>query len=181
MRNVQEIKRAVSQLSSADLTDFRVWFAEFDAEVWDRQFEEDVAAGRLNSLAERALQHLSAGRCSDLQNHRATPDFWFCYRQLPIEIQDLADRCCLLLKQDSQHPSLHFKKVTPFWSVRIGIHYRALAIESENEMAWFWIVSCAEYDRLLRWQSNLWGIGLHYNSSGSTIPFQLITSLKPLL
>jgi cobalamin biosynthesis protein CobT len=66
MRNVQEIKRAVSQLSSADLTDFRVWFAEFDAEVWDRQFEEDVAAGRLNSLAERALQHLSAGRCSDL-------------------------------------------------------------------------------------------------------------------
>ena len=66
MRNVQEIKRAVSQLSSADLTGFRVWFAEFDAEVWDRQFEEDVAAGRLNSLAERALQHLSAGRCSDL-------------------------------------------------------------------------------------------------------------------
>ena len=45
---------------------FRVWFAEFDAEVWDRQFEEDVAAGRLNRSAEQALQHLSAGRCSDL-------------------------------------------------------------------------------------------------------------------
>ena len=66
MSNGQEIERAVSQLFSADLTAFRVWFAEFDAEVWDRQFEEDVAAGRLNSLAERALQHLSAGRCSDL-------------------------------------------------------------------------------------------------------------------
>jgi len=60
MSNVQEIERAVSQLSSEDLTAFRVWFAEFDAEVWDRQFEEDVAAGRLNSLAERALQHLNA-------------------------------------------------------------------------------------------------------------------------
>ena len=49
----------VSYLQQTSLV-FRVWFAEFDAEVWDRQFEEDVAAGRLNSLAERALQHLNA-------------------------------------------------------------------------------------------------------------------------
>jgi hypothetical protein len=33
-------------------------YTDYDAEVWDRQFEEDVAAGRLNALAERALQHL---------------------------------------------------------------------------------------------------------------------------
>ena len=66
MSNVQEIERAVSQLSLEELTTFRVWFSEFDAEVWDRQFEEDVAEGRLNSLAERALQHLKAGRCTDL-------------------------------------------------------------------------------------------------------------------
>ncbi len=66
MSNVQEIERAVSQLSSDELTAFRVWFAEFDANVWDRQFEEDVASGRLNALAERARQHLSAGRCTDL-------------------------------------------------------------------------------------------------------------------
>ena len=37
----------VSYLQQTSLV-FRVWFAEFDAEVWDRQFEEDVAAGRLN-------------------------------------------------------------------------------------------------------------------------------------
>ena len=66
MSTVQEIERAVSQLSLEELTTFRVWFSEFDAEVWDRQFEEDVAEGRLNSLAERALQHLKAGRCTDL-------------------------------------------------------------------------------------------------------------------
>jgi cobalamin biosynthesis protein CobT len=66
MSNIQDIERAVSQLSSEELIAFRVWFSEFDAEVWDRQFEEDVAAGRLNALAERALQHLSAGRCTDL-------------------------------------------------------------------------------------------------------------------
>jgi hypothetical protein len=66
MSNLQEIETAISQLTSDELADFRVWFAEFDAEAWDRQFEEDVAAGRLNALAERALQHLREGRCTDL-------------------------------------------------------------------------------------------------------------------
>jgi hypothetical protein len=82
--------------------------------------------------------------------YRATPDFWYHYRQLPNEIQELADRCYDLLKQDSRYPSLHFKKVGQFWSVRIGIHYRALAVEENNDLAWFWIGTHAEYDRLLR-------------------------------
>lgn len=66
MGNLNEIETAVSLLSTGDLTAFRAWFAEFDAERWDRQFEEDVAAGRLNKLAERARQHLQDGNCSDL-------------------------------------------------------------------------------------------------------------------
>ena len=66
MRNLQEIERAISQLSADELADFRVWFAEFDAKKWDQQFEDDVAAGRLNQLAQRALQHLREGRCTDL-------------------------------------------------------------------------------------------------------------------
>ncbi len=66
MSNLQEIERAIAQLSAEDLANFRVWFAQFDAEIWDRQFEEDVAAGRLDSSAQRALQHLREGRCSDL-------------------------------------------------------------------------------------------------------------------
>jgi hypothetical protein len=66
MSNLQEIETAISQLSSDELTAFRTWFEEFDAEMWDRQFEEDVTAGRLNGLAERALQHLREGRCTDL-------------------------------------------------------------------------------------------------------------------
>jgi hypothetical protein len=66
MSNLPEIERAVSQLSAGELAAFRVWFAEFDAEIWDRQFEENVAAGRLDDLAKRALQHLREGRCSDL-------------------------------------------------------------------------------------------------------------------
>lgn len=82
--------------------------------------------------------------------YRATPDFWYHYRQLPDEIQSLADRCYDLLKQDSRYPSLHFKRVGHFWSVRIGIHYRALAVEENDDIAWFWIGTHAEYDRLLR-------------------------------
>lgn len=66
MSNLLEIERAVSQLTEEDLAAFRVWFAKFDAEVWDRQMEEDVAAGRLNKLAQQAIQHLREGRCTDL-------------------------------------------------------------------------------------------------------------------
>ena len=82
--------------------------------------------------------------------YRATPDFWYHYRQLPSDIQILANRCYELLKQDSRYPSLHFKNVGSFWSVRIGLHYRALAVEDDGDMAWFWIGTHSEYDQLLR-------------------------------
>lgn len=64
--NLDEIEHAVSGLSPADLSRFREWFFEFDAEVWDRQFEKDVAAGRLDALADEALADLSAGRTKPL-------------------------------------------------------------------------------------------------------------------
>jgi hypothetical protein len=82
--------------------------------------------------------------------YRATPDFWYNYRQLPDDIQKLADRCYELLKQDSRYPSLHLKKVGLFWSVRIGLHYRALAVEEDGNMAWFWIGTHSEYDQLIK-------------------------------
>ena len=66
MSTIQEIERAVSQLPPDDLAIFRAWFAEFDAKVWDREFEEDVAAGRLDALAEEAINDLREGRCTEL-------------------------------------------------------------------------------------------------------------------
>lgn len=56
----------MSQLRTEDLAVFRNWFAEFDAVLWDRQFEADVAAGCLDQLAEEALQDLREGRYADL-------------------------------------------------------------------------------------------------------------------
>jgi len=64
--NLKELELAVSQLSSEELAEFRTWFAEFDATEWDRQFEADVANGRLDALAEKALRNLRQGKCTDL-------------------------------------------------------------------------------------------------------------------
>jgi hypothetical protein len=68
---------------------------------------------------------------------------------LAPRVQSLADQAYARLKQDSRHPALHFKKVGRFWSVRIGAHHRALAVEALDGLVWFWIGTHADYDRLL--------------------------------
>ena len=65
MSTVQQIEDAVQQLSFEERVAFRAWFAEFDAEEWDRQFEADVAAGRLEWLVEEAQRDLREGRCTN--------------------------------------------------------------------------------------------------------------------
>ena len=82
--------------------------------------------------------------------HCASSDFWACYQRLPEPIRDLADRCYDLLKENPRHPSLHFKKVGRFRSVRVGLDYRALGVDSPLGIVWFWIGPHEEYDRLLR-------------------------------
>jgi len=51
MGSGKEIEEAVLRLSAVEFVTLLEWFAEFDSEVWDRQIEDDVAAGRLNALA----------------------------------------------------------------------------------------------------------------------------------
>jgi hypothetical protein len=55
-----------------------------------------------------------------------------------------------LLKRDPQHPSLHFKKVGPYWSARVGIRHRALAVRKNGDWVWFWIGTHTAYDSLIR-------------------------------
>ena len=66
MTTVAEITGAVRRLPKKELARFRKWFAEYDAAAWDRQFEQDVADGRLDALAREALRDLGAGRTTDL-------------------------------------------------------------------------------------------------------------------
>jgi hypothetical protein len=82
--------------------------------------------------------------------HFASPQFWETYDRLPLPIRNLADRNFELLKADPRHPSLHFKQVGRYRSVRVGIRYRALAVETDGDLVWFWIGSHADYDTLIR-------------------------------
>lgn len=82
--------------------------------------------------------------------HHASPAFWTAYHALPEGIRSLADQAFARLKEDSTHPALHFKKVGRFRSARVGLHYRALAVEAADGLVWFWIGTHAEYDRLIK-------------------------------
>jgi len=81
--------------------------------------------------------------------HYASPKFWALYTALPAEIRELADKNFQLLEADPRHPSLHFKKLGGHWSVRVGSHHRALAVEVETGMYWIWIGTHAEYDKIV--------------------------------
>ena len=82
--------------------------------------------------------------------HFASRTFWEAYQRLPAQVRALANKNYALLKQDSQHPALRFKKIGKYWSVRVGLRYRALAVESGDDLVWFWIGSHADYDALIR-------------------------------
>ena len=81
--------------------------------------------------------------------HHASPRFWQCYEALPKRVQKLADKCFELLKADPRHPSLHFKHVGRFRSVRVGLHYRALGVDVDDGVLWFWIGTHGDYDDLV--------------------------------
>jgi hypothetical protein len=66
MGKVKELEGQVRDLSASELAAFREWFAKYDAEVWDRQFESDVRDGKLDRLAKRALSDHRAGRSTQL-------------------------------------------------------------------------------------------------------------------
>jgi hypothetical protein len=82
--------------------------------------------------------------------HAASPRFWKAYQALPTSVQRQADANFKLLKSDPTHPSLQFKRVGRFWSARVGLRYRALAIETDRVCVWFWIGSHTDYDRLVK-------------------------------
>ena len=63
---LQELENSISQLPPSELAKFREWFWEFDATNWDKQFDSDVAAGRLEALALEATRQHQAGKSTKL-------------------------------------------------------------------------------------------------------------------
>ena len=84
--------------------------------------------------------------------HLTTSKYWSCYHSLPENIRNLADKNFNLLKTNTHHPSLHYKKIKDFISVRIGSFYRALGVETpeNNDIIWFWIGDHNQYEKLLK-------------------------------
>lgn len=66
MSTAAEIERAIEQLPASELVKLREWFAAFDGERWDRQFEADAQSGRLDALADEALDDFRNGQSRDL-------------------------------------------------------------------------------------------------------------------
>ena len=66
MSKVESIEQQIQALSAEELAQLRAWFLEFDWALWDRQLERDVAAGKLNALAEKALRDHAAGKTTPL-------------------------------------------------------------------------------------------------------------------
>ncbi len=81
--------------------------------------------------------------------HKATSRFWKYFERLPTFIKRHAEESYDLLKENPKHPSLHFKKVGKFWSARIGLDYRALAVEDDSDFIWVWIGNHDEYERMI--------------------------------
>jgi hypothetical protein len=61
MTKVEALEREVENLSREELAAFRDWFAEYDWKSWDHQLKADVAAGKLDAMADEALADLERG------------------------------------------------------------------------------------------------------------------------
>lgn len=63
---VADLKNAVTGLSSDEFERFREWFVGFDSDAWDRQIEQDVCSGKLDALADSALEAHRDGKTREL-------------------------------------------------------------------------------------------------------------------
>ena len=82
-------------------------------------------------------------------NHYASSRFWSLYDALTPEVRAVADKNYDLIRTNPRHPSLHFKRIGNLWSVRAGIHHRALGTQVPDGIMWVWIGTHDEYDKLI--------------------------------
>jgi hypothetical protein len=64
--DLKEIETAIAQLAPAKVAELAEWFEEFHARIWDARLEQDVKAGRLDSLLQKAEEDLQSGHCEPL-------------------------------------------------------------------------------------------------------------------
>jgi hypothetical protein len=66
MPSLQRIESEIAALPEQELRQFSKWFARFEADRWDRKLADDIAAGKLDTMANEALVQYTAGKCKPL-------------------------------------------------------------------------------------------------------------------
>ena len=66
MTKLEQIEKSLAELPPADVAKLRAWLEAFAEEMWDRQIESDVKAGKLDKLVEEARADIKGGRIRDL-------------------------------------------------------------------------------------------------------------------
>jgi hypothetical protein len=66
MSTVQEIESAIKKLKPEEIRKVGDWLDELREELWDRQIDADIKAGRLDKLADKAMKEYRTGRCKPL-------------------------------------------------------------------------------------------------------------------
>lgn len=86
-------------------------------------------------------------------NSRTTDGFWKSYKEMPEEVKREAHKAYKTFKKNLYHPGLRFKRIhstRPIFSLRITKDYRAVGVEQDKQIIWFWIGSHADYDSLIK-------------------------------
>jgi hypothetical protein len=66
MRSVEEIKAEITKLKPAEVRQVAKWLAEYEAELWDKQIEDDAAAGKIDRFIKEALEEYRQGKTRPL-------------------------------------------------------------------------------------------------------------------
>ncbi len=59
--SIREIEAAITRLTARDLAELMTWLEEHHAQVWDKQIEDDLEAGRLDNLLSEVDDEYEAG------------------------------------------------------------------------------------------------------------------------
>ena len=132
-----------------------------DKSEWDRLVSSPTSQAWLEQAADETLKKYEkqARRLSfhlislPSEEYLREDSYWSAFDELPDEIRKLAEKNYKLWKQSASHPSLRFKQVhekRPIFSFRVGLKYRTLGIQTQDEkIAWFWIGSFEQYRDLI--------------------------------
>lgn len=63
---IEDLEKAVAKLPPDQLAEFRSWFEAFDAARFDEKIERDAQAGKLDRLADEAIDDFRKGRAREI-------------------------------------------------------------------------------------------------------------------